>query len=112
MLAKISSIIFDKSANFRQFFWRKYFLNRLIGPRWNDIVRDVEERLAANRDFQMVEVENIKTTISHMRIPATEPVITMSSGVDFTYYFSRFYQNIFAQIFIMEKLCTYQTIHS
>ena len=49
--------------------------------RWNDIVRDVEERLVSNRDFQMVEVENIKTTISHMRIPASEPVITMSSGM-------------------------------
>ena len=44
--------------------------------RWNDIVRDVEDRLASNRDFKMVEVENIKTTISHMRIPASEPVIT------------------------------------
>ena len=44
-------------------------------------MRDVEERLVSNRDFQMVEVENIKTTISHMRIPASEPVITMSSGM-------------------------------
>ena len=48
--------------------------------RWNEIVKDVEVRLESNRAFKMVEVENIRTTISHLRIPATEPVITMTSG--------------------------------
>jgi len=52
----------------------------ILGQRWNEIVKDVEDRLASNRDFKMVEVENIRTTISHLRIPASEPVITMSSG--------------------------------
>ena len=47
---------------------------------WNEIVKDVELRLESNRAFKMVEVENIRTTISHLRIPATEPVITMTSG--------------------------------
>jgi hypothetical protein len=30
----------------------------------------------------MVEVENIRTTISHLRIPASEPVITMTTGLN------------------------------
>ncbi len=49
-----------------------------IDQRWGYIVRQVEARLAESKDFKMVEVEEIKTTISHISIPVTEPVLTVT----------------------------------
>jgi len=51
-----------------------------LGQRWEEIVKQVEERLKRRRSFKMVEVEEIKTTISHLSIvsPAS-PVTTTTS---------------------------------
>lgn len=44
---------------------------KMLGLRWGDLVLKVENRLKTNREFKMVEVEEIKTTISHLTIPTT-----------------------------------------
>lgn len=49
-----------------------------INAKWEHIVREVEKRIMANQAFRMVEVEEIKTTISHLSIPVTEPVVTVT----------------------------------
>ena len=50
-----------------------------IDQRWDHIVREVEKRIKANEAFRMVEVEEIKTTISHLSIPVTsEPIVTVT----------------------------------
>ena len=50
-----------------------------IDQRWDHIVREVEKRIKANEAFRMVEVEEIKTTISHLSIPMTsEPIVTVT----------------------------------
>ena len=46
--------------------------------RWEHIVKEVEKRIKANQAFRMVEVEEIKTTISHLSIPLSEPVVTVT----------------------------------
>ena len=48
-----------------------------LDQRWDHIVREVEKRIKSNEAFRMVEVEEIKTTISHLSIPS-EPVVTVT----------------------------------
>ena len=48
--------------------------------RWQHIVKEVEKRLRANQAFRMVEVEEIKTTISHLSITTrTDPIATTTT---------------------------------
>ena len=49
-----------------------------LHQRWEHIVREVEKRLKSNQAFRMVEVEQVKTTISHLSIPLPEPVVTVT----------------------------------
>ena len=58
--------------------------------RWQHIVKEVEKRLRANQAFRMVEVEEIKTTISHLSIttrtdpiPSTTSIVSPSSAQDY-----------------------------
>ncbi len=55
-----------------------------LGERWEDIVRQVEERLAGRRSFQMVEVEEIRTTISHLSITSPTPTTAATSTTSST----------------------------
>ena len=48
-----------------------------LDQRWDHIVQEVEKRIKSNEAFRMVEVEEIKTTISHLSIPS-EPVVTVT----------------------------------
>ena len=48
-----------------------------LDQRWDLIVQEVEKRIKSNEAFRMVEVEEIKTTISHLSIPS-EPVVTVT----------------------------------
>lgn len=47
-----------------------------LRQRWQHIVQEVEKRLKENQAFRMVEVEEIKTTISHLTL--SEPVVTVT----------------------------------
>lgn len=49
-----------------------------LHQRWEHVVRQVEKRIKDNQAFRMVEVEEIKTTISHLTIPLSEPVVTVT----------------------------------
>ena len=49
-----------------------------LHQRWEHIVQAVEKRLKSNQAFRMVEVEEVKTTISHLSIPLPEPVVTIT----------------------------------
>ena len=49
-----------------------------LAVRWEHIVREVEKRIKTNQSFRMVEVEEIKTTISHLSIPLSDPVVTIT----------------------------------
>ena len=54
---------------------------KALDRRWADIIQQVELRLQKNQSFKMVEVEEIKTTISQMTIPTTS-VATTSKAFD------------------------------
>ncbi len=49
----------------------------LLAQRWEHIAHEVEKRIQSNQAFRMVEVEEIKTTIAHLSIPLSEPVVTI-----------------------------------
>ena len=49
----------------------------LLGHRWENIVAKIEK----SSNFSVVEVEQIRTTISHLTIPPPRPVITSGGGV-------------------------------
>ena len=44
----------------------------ILGQRWETVARRVEERLKETEHFSLVEVEKIKTTISHLTFPSTK----------------------------------------